>query len=367
MHPFRSVGQTESPWTTRGPIPCRWSPPRPVLVTRLLIIGLLSLSCFTARADSSDDWKRRKPSADNRLSFRRLPAIPARTPSVRRVAAEFATPDRSDTPPADNGLAAGRTSDVRPGSSAADTAPNHTDPQDLTDPPAPAPETTAAKNREDSPGPEDWMLEARQREKQLRYQKLTEQLRSMIDAWNAAQTEPENTAAGNSGTGPVVPADTDPSLSQPKENNPADGGTSQTPAGAPEGEGESDKSQVASISDPVNGPIDRLALANNLYAIREFVLSLELYEQIDQTSLSPEDRFWIEYQIAGCLRRLKRTADAQQRYRRLAGQPDAGWLHELSRWWLERMVMRNELENEMRQFDTVIAKLRENQNVSAAR
>ncbi len=406
------VRRPEFPGAEQVPTRHGWSAPLPILMTLLAFTGLLSLSGFAAEADTQVQWKRRDPAASARVQSQRHSAALARTPSVptapvRKVAAQTDNPDLRESAGADRALAAPRRSQFRSGSVPILSARHAVAPRDLTDPPlprtdlavpgtdpplpgadppsrhnqddvvdaedhakelrsrdvppeqppageadeiaedAPASQNSADTSAEFLSGSEDWNTDARLREKQLHYRKLTEQVRGLINAWNAAArapTVPPAASPENSGPPPAASAATDPSTAADRD--------AKTP-------------DVVSITDPVNGPIDRLALANNLYTIREFVLSLELYEQIDQTSLSGEDKVWIEYQIAGCLRKLKRTGDAQQRYRRIAGQPDAGWLHELSRWWLERMVLRDELENEIRQFDSVLAGLKEKKDVRA--
>ena len=85
----------------------------------------------------------------------------------------------------------------------------------------------------------------------------------------------------------------------------------------------------------VDGPIDRLGLANNLYAVGDYALALEMYEQADTVNMTAQQQIWTEYQIANCLRRAGKIAEASNRYRRLADQPEAGWLSEQSQWWVE--------------------------------
>ena len=87
----------------------------------------------------------------------------------------------------------------------------------------------------------------------------------------------------------------------------------------------------------VDGPIDRLGLANNLFAVGEYPLALEMYQQTDVKSLTSHQHFWVEYQTANCLRRLGKGAEASIRYRRLAEQPEAGWLSQQASWWVETL------------------------------
>lgn len=87
----------------------------------------------------------------------------------------------------------------------------------------------------------------------------------------------------------------------------------------------------------VDGPIDRLGLANNLFAVGEYPLALEMYAHTAGTELTAHQQFWIAYQTANCLRRLGKTGEASNRYRKLASQPEAGWLSQQAQWWVETL------------------------------
>ena len=69
----------------------------------------------------------------------------------------------------------------------------------------------------------------------------------------------------------------------------------------------------------------------------EYPLALEMYQQTDVKSLTSHQHFWVEYQTANCLRRLGKGAEASIRYRRLAEQPEAGWLSQQANWWVETL------------------------------
>ena len=99
------------------------------------------------------------------------------------------------------------------------------------------------------------------------------------------------------------------------------------------------RSPHASLMDSivVDGPIDRLGLANNLFVVGEYPLALEMYQQAAGATLTPNQDFWVEYQTANCLRRLGNPADASNRYRNLANHPEAGWLSQQANWWVETL------------------------------
>ena len=87
----------------------------------------------------------------------------------------------------------------------------------------------------------------------------------------------------------------------------------------------------------VDGPIDRLGLANNLFATGEYPMALEMYQETAKSELTAQQHFWVEYQTANCLRRLGKPTEASQRYRKLSDHPEAGWLSQQARWWVETL------------------------------
>jgi tetratricopeptide (TPR) repeat protein len=95
----------------------------------------------------------------------------------------------------------------------------------------------------------------------------------------------------------------------------------------------------------VDGPIDRLGLANNLFAVGKYPLALEIYQQASAEILPAHQTYWVEYQTANCIRRLGKPAEASQRYRKLANQPEAGWLSEQAQWWIDTLEKIRVLES----------------------
>ena len=104
----------------------------------------------------------------------------------------------------------------------------------------------------------------------------------------------------------------------------------------------------------LNSPVDRLKLADNLFAAGEHALALQMYEAIDHSKISSSDRVWLSYQQASCNRRMGKIAEAESIYRQIAGESDAEWLAETSRWWLDRLSDRKELDDELRQIQDVL-------------
>ncbi|MCP4171370.1 MAG: hypothetical protein GY758_11425 [Fuerstiella sp.] len=109
----------------------------------------------------------------------------------------------------------------------------------------------------------------------------------------------------------------------------------------------------------VDGPVDRIGLADSLYSLSELDLALEMYGKVDLQHVPQSERFWVSFQRASCMRKLKRIPEAQELYRRLAGQNDAGWLAEMSVWWLGQIDARSELETHIKEYDGILTDLKE--------
>lgn len=109
-----------------------------------------------------------------------------------------------------------------------------------------------------------------------------------------------------------------------------------------------------SATTVLDSPVDRLKLADNLFATGEVQLALTMYEAVKTKDLSAEDRHWHTYQQACCHRRLGMFGAAESIYRQLAGNSDAGDVSVMSRWWLERLEDRKELEAQADQIRTLI-------------
>ncbi len=114
-----------------------------------------------------------------------------------------------------------------------------------------------------------------------------------------------------------------------------------------------------SATTVLDTPVDRLRLADSLFATQEFALALQMYESLDPKQLGNSEKYWVTYQQASCLRRLNETAEAQGIYRQLAGDSNAGWLAGLSRWWLDRIADREELRGEIDQVAKILKAVEE--------
>ncbi|MCA9212258.1 MAG: hypothetical protein KDB27_04265 [Planctomycetales bacterium] len=93
-------------------------------------------------------------------------------------------------------------------------------------------------------------------------------------------------------------------------------------------------SQATGLSNVavLNSAVNRLSLADSLYATGELQVALKIYQQIRTTA--GEDQAWVTFQIAQCHRRLGSKANADQAYRVVTGMPNSGRWGEYAKWWL---------------------------------
>jgi hypothetical protein len=112
----------------------------------------------------------------------------------------------------------------------------------------------------------------------------------------------------------------------------------------------------------VDEPVDRLALADSLFASGQIDLALQAYRQVDGSVLAGEDRLWIEYQLANCHRRLQDYSEAERRYRQVAGEKEGGMYATQARWWLDSMTARRALEADLQRISQSLQSLKEQHN-----
>lgn len=105
--------------------------------------------------------------------------------------------------------------------------------------------------------------------------------------------------------------------------------------------------------------IDRVHVADNLFAAAEYVLANEIYEQVDRKSISVDESGWVEFQLANCSRRLGRIDDAKKRYRRVVSDPTLGWLQDMAKWRLDAIDEREQLIKEHSRLEAAIQQFSE--------
>lgn len=150
----------------------------------------------------------------------------------------------------------------------------------------------------------------------------------------------------------------------PRPNN---AGQASHPAPAVLDEPTIDPSQDAAPAEekPVRPPtavlpaaVDRMRLADSLFAQSQWKQALEVYEAAAKTADNDHDRLWVEYQQANCHRRLANTAQAEKFYRIVAGA-DAELLADCARWQLDNLQKRKTAEESLERLKTTIAAARE--------
>ncbi len=109
----------------------------------------------------------------------------------------------------------------------------------------------------------------------------------------------------------------------------------------------------------IDAPVDRLALADNLYAAGETTTALKVYSEIDPGTLSEDDRHWYEMQLAGCHRRLGDIEEAAKHYRLLVTVEKPAWMADMSRWWLLVLDRRESMTRQSAQLGVIIQQLKE--------
>jgi hypothetical protein len=221
------------------------------------------------------------------------------------------------------------------------------------------------------PAPSAADLERRREEKHRRFRQIIDRLKTLQDNLQKAKevqaTRPEEPSlmdpeSPSQGSDAASNGD-EPSHSaaagtrQPEANaqqQPDSPVPSSTPESAvpPSGlDAGTDEGVVAGIDLAgdvlVDGPVDQVALADNLYRVNEYALALKIYSQVDVRQLSDDQQFWVQFQTASCHRHLGDLPAAREQFRIIAGQPESGWLGRSSTWWLNTLRDRAELEEQL--------------------
>ncbi len=111
--------------------------------------------------------------------------------------------------------------------------------------------------------------------------------------------------------------------------------------------------------------IDRVYVADNLFAAGEYMLANEIYEQVDRKAISQDEAGWVEFQLANCSRRLGRIDDAKKRYRRVVADPTLGWLQDMAKWRLDAIDEREQLVKEHARLEAAIRAMSETSHAPA--
>lgn len=104
----------------------------------------------------------------------------------------------------------------------------------------------------------------------------------------------------------------------------------------------------------VSGPVDRFALATSLYAVGHFNESLQAIESVQLKDLTTHEMIWLDYLRAGCHRQLGAASEANRLYRRIVANPEAGWVGDVSRWWVDHSSEKLKLEADQLTLNTAM-------------
>jgi len=106
------------------------------------------------------------------------------------------------------------------------------------------------------------------------------------------------------------------------------------------------------ISD---APVDRLALADNLFGAGEDLLAREIYKQLLSQRTTKTDVAWLHIQIANCHRRLNQLPEAEKHYRIVAGMQNDDFFSQSARWWLASLNKRAEMKQTLTDWQQTLA------------
>jgi TolA-binding protein len=223
-------------------------------------------------------------------------------------------------------------------------------------------------------------LESGAREKQARLVRLRLQLQRLAEENRRAREqvqppEPEPDAAKDTPPPPAPEADLEPLMPELAPNDPHAVPAPPVeepahPADAAHGDAAvpPQSGAAAHTAETLAGAsINRLALGDSLFGTGQTELALQAYSNIELTKVAAVDRYWIEYQIANCHRRLGNVPEAQQRYRKLAGLVDAGWCAGHARWWLDALATRSELQKNLEAVKHSLKSMEEQLNAEPAK
>ncbi len=109
------------------------------------------------------------------------------------------------------------------------------------------------------------------------------------------------------------------------------------------------KEIIIKKKDEIVNPFE---IAENLYKLGEYKISLDIYKLIQEEEDDGE-RLWITYQIANCYRKLKQFDKAVDIYKRIQGEFEGSYWAKQSRWYIKDIEWRTEVKDKL---ETVIEK-----------
>lgn len=100
---------------------------------------------------------------------------------------------------------------------------------------------------------------------------------------------------------------------------------------------------------PENGAVDTLRMAQNLYKAGDLEAARLAFKQLEE-KVGTEDRLFVQYMLASCLRKQGKSSDAAVLYREVAEAKDDAFLKESALWQLSMLKSSQELESQLEQL-----------------
>jgi hypothetical protein len=91
----------------------------------------------------------------------------------------------------------------------------------------------------------------------------------------------------------------------------------------------------------------KIKAAANYFKGNEFELSRLIFSQIAATELPREDRAFVKYMLACCLRRVGRVAEAETAFREVANSDDDEFYKNCAIWQLSLLKSNRDLETQL--------------------
>jgi hypothetical protein len=105
------------------------------------------------------------------------------------------------------------------------------------------------------------------------------------------------------------------------------------------------------IEIPTTGSTpDQIRLAQNLYRINDTAGAYQIFSKLDPSIMSRDDRPFVQYMTACCLRKLGKLQDAAKLYREVSDAKEDEFLAECSIWQVEQIRTLQELEAQLAQL-----------------
>ena len=100
---------------------------------------------------------------------------------------------------------------------------------------------------------------------------------------------------------------------------------------------------------PESGAIDTLRMAQNLYKAGDLEAARLAFKQLEEKA-GTEDRLFVQYMLASCLRKQGKSSEAAVFYREVAEAKDDAFLKESALWQLSMLKSSQDLESQLEQL-----------------